>query len=105
MAQYTFRFQFMSCAPERAGEAEQVSVSARHTHAAWLARRFPPRVARGFRSSRIFRQARARRRMPGIAERAKRTDYCPDFDSASSGCRFLGCLWPAERTRERDKQP
>ena len=64
----SFRFQ-LSCSRGGAvqAKAEQVPVSARHTHAAWLARRFPPRAARGFRGSRIFKQARARRRMPGIA--------------------------------------
>ena len=56
-------------------KAEQVRVSARHTHAAWLARRFPPRVTRGFPSSRIFSHARARRRMPGDAERDARTGF------------------------------
>ena len=73
MAQHTFRFQFRSGAPERAGEAEQVSVSARIAHAAWLAWRYPSRVTRGYSSSRNFSNARARRRMSGGAERAART--------------------------------
>ena len=86
MNQYTssvlsFRFQVRG-APERAGEAEQVSVSARIAHAAWLAWRYPSRVTRGYSSSRNFSHARARRRMSGGAERDARTVTLQTEDSA-----------------------
>ena len=82
MSQYTesvisFRFQ-VRCTRSGAAKAEQERVSARNAHAAWLAWRFPSRVTRGFSSSRIFSHARARRRMPGGAERDARTVFFSD---------------------------
>ena len=77
-----FDFSSGQVLPSGRAKAEQAPVSAWDARASWLAWRFPPRVTLGFRGSRIFSHARARRRMTGDAERDARTVFFQNEASA-----------------------